>query len=398
MFGELCVKCKGSRNLCGLNYCPLLDNVSNLLPKLKLNKTEFFGQAPPSVFVGRYNYPNVYVGPMVSEINRDIGNPENWYGKDMLEIALKASTLIRPSTVLNVHQVSGQNIEASKEIAMSSKPVDAEITLSKPYYNAESRIDIFLHPMGPKVELKKIRLTENPSIPRKVDYIVSDKDLLANKAVIYLYNDNLPFSQIQRILSVGLLGRKDDRKMVPTRWSITATDDIIGKELIKDIKNYPLIEEFQVFRNQYIGNSFFILIIPRIWSFEMIELWQRGSFYTNVNVGNGDFEDYSGRKDYADNVGGAYYSARLAVLEYLKNIKRQGSVLVYREIGPEYSIPLGVWVIRESVRNAMKNKSMNFEDLNQALYFIMQNIIGKDLVTKSKLIKIVKTQKTLDIL
>ena len=395
MFGELCVKCKGSRNLCRLNYCPLLDNVSNLLPKLRLDKTEFFGQAPPSVFVGRYNYPNVYVGPMISEINRDIGNPENWYGMGMLEIALKASTLIRPSTVLNVHHVSDQNIEASKEIAMSSKPVDAEITLSKPYYNTESRVDIFLHPMGPKVDMKKIRLTENPSIPRKVDYVVSDKDLLASQAVLYLYNDNLPFSQIQRILSVGLLGRKD-RKMVPTRWSITATDDIIGRDLIKDIKNCPFIEEFQVFQNKYIGNSFFILLIPRIWSFEMIELWQRGSFYTNVNVGSGDFEDYTGRKDYAENVGGAYYSARLAVLEYLKNIKKQASVLVYREIGSEYSIPLGVWVIRESVRNAMKNKSKNFEDLNQALYYIMQNVIGRDLVTKSKLIKIVKTQKTLD--
>jgi hypothetical protein len=115
-----------------------------------------------------------------------------------------------------------------------------------------------------------------------------------------------------------------------------------------------------------------------------------------VNVGSGDFEDYTGRKDYAENVGGAYYSARLAVLEYLKNIKKQASVLVYREIGSEYSIPLGVWVIRESVRNAMKNKSKNFEDLNQALYYIMQNVIGRDLVTKSKLIKIVKTQKTLD--
>jgi hypothetical protein len=376
----------------------LLDQVSGLLPKLELNKTEFFGQAPPSVFVGRYNYPNVYVGPMVSEIDRNIGNPEDWYGKDMLDIAIRASSLIRPSTVMNVHSVSDQSVEASREIAMSSKPVDAEIILAKPYHSVKSNIDMFVHPMGPKVEMKHIRLAENPAVPRKVDYLVSDTDLTASRAVLYLYDSEITFSQIQRILSVGLLGRKKERKMVPTRWSITATDDIIGKELIREIKTQALLEEFMVFHNQYVGNSFFILLIPRIWSFEMIELWQRGSFYTNVNVGNGDFEGYEGRKGYASNVEGAYYAARLAVLEYLKKIGRQASVLVYREIGAEYSIPLGVWVIRESVRNAMHGKSANFESLDLALDYIVKNIVGVDLVTKSNLLKIVKTQRTLDYL
>ncbi|MEM4058178.1 MAG: Nre family DNA repair protein [Thermoplasmata archaeon] len=396
MFGALCVKCKGSRNLCGLNYCPLLDQVSGLLPKLDLKKTEFFGQAPPSVFIGRHNYPNVYVGPMVSDANREIGNPEEWYGREMLDIAMKASSLVRPSKIMNVHNVSAPSLEASQEIAMSSKPIDAEIILEKPYYSAKSKVDMFVHPMGPSVEMKSIRLVENPPVPRKVDYLVSDTDLKASKAVIYLYNSNIPFSQIQRILSVGLLGVKNERKMVPTRWSITATDDIIGKELIKEVKNFSLLEDYHVFYNNYVGNSFYILLIPRTWSFEMIELWQSGSFYANENVGEGDFEDYNGRKSYASNVEGAYYSARLAVLEYLKKIQRQASALVYREISPAYSIPLGVWVIRESVRAAMKLDHRTFESLSEAMSYINNRITGKNLFKKSNLISIIRSQRTLD--
>ncbi|MGC9192734.1 MAG: Nre family DNA repair protein, partial [Thermoplasmata archaeon] len=191
-------------------------------------------------------------------------------------------------------------------------------------------------------------------------------------------------------------GVKNERKMVPTRWSITATDDIIGKELIKDVKNFSLLEDYRVFYNNYVGNTFYILLIPRIWSFEMIELWQRGSFYASENVGDGDFEDYNGRKSYASNVEGAYYSARLAVLEYLKKIQRQASVLVYREISPEYSIPLGVWVIRESVRDAMNLEHRTFESLGEAMSYVNNRITGKNLFKKSNLITRIKTQRTLD--
>ena len=38
---------------------------------------------------------------------------------------------------------------------------------------------------------------------------------------------------------------------------------------------------------------------------------------------------------------GAYYSARLAVAEHLKRIRRQASAIVFREITPEYKIPMG---------------------------------------------------------
>ena len=50
-------------------------------------------------------------------------------------------------------------------------------------------------------------------------------------------------------------------------------------------------------------------------------------------VDSADVEFFSQRKDYASNVTGAYYAARLAVAEFLVEKKRQAAAIVFREIG-----------------------------------------------------------------
>jgi len=113
------------------------------------------------------------------------------------------------------------------------------------------------------------------------------------------------------------------------------------------------------------------IFMPEKWSFEWIEAWFPGTVW-NVEGKNlaimGDYEGYVGRSTYAE-VGGCYYSARLAVAEKLKEIRRQAKVLVLREIHPGYILPVGVWNVRESVRSALKGKPKKFDNLQSALNF-----------------------------
>jgi len=47
------------------------------------------GTSPPSVFVGSYNYPKVFVGPMVPPVHGNtelLDSPEKWKGKTLEEI------------------------------------------------------------------------------------------------------------------------------------------------------------------------------------------------------------------------------------------------------------------------------------------------------------------------
>jgi len=82
-----------------------------------------------------------------------------------------------------------------------------------------------------------------------------------------------------------------------------------------------------------------------------------------------DWEDHDGRTTYAE-IGGCYYAARLAVCEQLVKERRQATVIVLREAHPGYIMPVGVWHVRENVRNAMRQKPFIFNSLEEALDWI----------------------------
>ncbi|MHA1296445.1 MAG: hypothetical protein ACTSPH_07545, partial [Promethearchaeota archaeon] len=146
---------------------------------------------------------------------------------------------------------------------------------------------------------------------------------------------------MKRVFSAGLLGTKDKRRLVPTRWAITAVDDIISKALIKEIKQFPEINEYLIFESSYLDNHFKILLFPGKFAYEMNEVWAPNSLW-NVSLNGSnwnlkpqimtDYEFYEGRKNYASNITGAYYAARKEVCEYLYNIRRQARVLIFREV------------------------------------------------------------------
>ncbi len=248
---------------------------------------------------------------------------------------------------------------------MAIKPVDMEISLAKkPNYHL--KFDTHLMPIGMRVPLKKVTITENPKIPDKVEKIVADNDLKATQAIHLLHDKGFDEHYLTKLLSVGNLGVKTERKLVPTRWSITATDDMIGKKLVQEIQDYAETN-YEAYFDGYLGNYFLLLFFPGVWSYELFEIFagsgtQQGQYTT-------DHEDHFGRKQYADETAGGYYAVRLAVLEKLREMKRKGSVLALRFITDEYWASLGVWVVRSASRKAAQNRQMQFSSRDEALQY-----------------------------
>jgi len=77
MMNDLCVQCKGSRHLCGNKFCPLLKEKIVLKSLSMKDLKEFQGSSPPSIFVGRFNYPNVSLNPLIASKLGDFENLEN---------------------------------------------------------------------------------------------------------------------------------------------------------------------------------------------------------------------------------------------------------------------------------------------------------------------------------
>jgi len=320
------------------------------------------GTSPPSVFVGSHNYPKIFVGPMLPPIHGDtslLDSPEKWKGKSLEEIVNFRLNLVRGIQKISIDQTDGRYIENLQELAMSSKPSDTDMiflksTLSNISLDGESA------PFGPVGEIKSTKFSGTTSI-KPIEKIFYDKDLNAEDAVLNLYNSGIDISKIQKCFSIGMLGKK--RKLVPTKWSITATDDIISKSLVSEILDYSFIDSYSVFSYDHLGNIFTIVLFPHRWIYEMIEAW-----HSDTVLGFGsDFEDARGI-DHPPAIAGAYFAAKLGVLEYLSQMKIQAGVIILREIRPEYAIPVGVWQVREGIREAMNQNPVILDNFDDALF------------------------------
>ncbi|MBI3253557.1 MAG: hypothetical protein HYZ56_02385 [Nitrosopumilales archaeon] len=348
------------------------------------------GSSPPSVFVGSYNYPKVFVGPMVPPIHGDtslLDIPEKWSGKTLEEIVNFRLNLIRGIKKMSVADPQGRYIEDLQEVAMSSRPIESDIEFHKNTIPVTS-IDGESAPFGPIGEIKNSKFS-NSSSDRFIQKAYYDRDLKAEDAILALYNRGIEISKIQKCFSIGMFGKK--RKLVPTRWSITATDDIISKSLVSEILDFSLTDACQVFCFEHLDNLYSVVIFPHRWMFEMQEAWHDGDA---VGFGN-DFEDARGI-DHPPAIAGAYFAAKLAIAEYFVKNQTQGAVLVLREIRPEYAVPVGVWQVREGVRATMKQKPYVASSFYDAINFACKNMsISKtEWLSKGNMLKLIK-QKTI---
>jgi len=403
---EFCVRCKG-KGWCG-HKCIILEKIKQFFPKTKIH---FSGSSPPEIFVGRNFYPEVYAGilaPQEKGNKEEMSLPEIWYKKNLSikEILNYRGSLIYSRFKSKIKEPRKQNqknkfLNVMQEISLADKSVSIEFHLKKPVNISTLTIDHNLPVIGNPAPLKSIKLEENPHIKRKVDYIVEDTDNKAANSIIELYKNNITeTSNIIKILSAGLLGLKKNRRLVPTRWAVTATDDTISKNLLEKIRFYPEINEILLFHGYYVGNHYEFLLLPYKFAFEVLEAYFSGSiwnpFSKNVNIAQ-DYERFNGRKKYASNVTGAYYTARLAVCEYLEKIKKQAYTIVFREERPEYNAPLGVGILRELSRDAFKKQPEKFETIKQALNKMQERMKLNvfNLAEKSVLLKEYKQQKRL---
>lgn len=376
-----CAECKG-RGLCGLLRCPV---TSRFHARMKtVPSSDRYQGSAPSVFIGSFGYPDVRGGPLL--VN-DPDNPPDWLARGLSideVVGIRAGT-IRGSSLPSRFESPLQ------EIALSQKPVDVEVVFERPV-RFDLTFDGTVAPVGLTGSLRNMDVLDNASVDRAVDRVTSDTDLGAVESCTILRDADIDVYQIGKLMTAGLLGRK--RRFVPTRWAITAVDDAVSTELKRRISRNPAAPEIQVFSGEVFGNRIVCILIPGDWKFEMIEIWGKHTLW------GGDTEaivqDREGmKKSSYSPITGAYYSARLAVTEYLARTGRVGRAIVIRSVSSEYWAPLGTWVIREASRRAMNSPAIPCETLSQAID-TASGILGFSHWTRhSTLIPELRTQKTL---
>jgi hypothetical protein len=375
-----CAECKG-KGLCGLERCPIM---SRFYAQLPVRPSDHYEGSAPSVFVGSYGYPKVAGGPLM--IN-DGDHPPDWVARGL---GIDDIVGLRARTIRGAGEAKGLagNLQ---EIALSSQPLDVEVRFVKPVA-FDLRFDGTIAPVGLTGAIKKMDVLGNARVDRAVDRATSDTDLSATDACELLNASGTDVYRITQLLTAGLLGKK--RRVVPTRWAITAVDDTVSTRLKKKIARYPPLSGIEIFSASLYGNQIVCLLVPGDWKYEMIEVWGKQSLWgdgSETIARDGEGLTKSGYSPLA----GAYYSARLAVTEYLESVRRSARVLVLRNVTSEYWAPLGTWVVREAARNAMKSPKTTCASLNEGVDLASRLIGFAHWRPHSRLIPELVTQKTL---
>ena len=341
------------------------------------------GATAPEIFVGQAGYPRVSAGVLapVADTTGTTDTTDSTDSTDPIGPAAFATdgawyerglgigdVLQRRTSLLNATQST--RVEAAdawegfrgvqREVAIADHPVDVEVDLDgQPEFDLA--VTDVATPTGPQARATGATLTENPHVPAPVKKTLADDDWAAEGAMTYLYRRGFDVYEINTVLSAGALGRTRERRLVPTRWSITAVDDIIGRYQRGQLRTAPAVDAVTVWHNSYLGNDYWIVLAPGDWEFELVELKAPGSVWNPAPDGAyhlaADSEGATGRSGYVDETAGAYHAARLAVLEALADRGRQATCLVLRHARDAYWAPVGVWQVREAVRHAFTGES-----------------------------------------
>jgi hypothetical protein len=338
-----------------------------------------FGSTAPSIFVGRSNYPTVSAGVLSPVDDADDAAAHetgpHWFREDfgIDDVFRHRTSLLNSNRETDVRAADRWDdfVGVQREVAIADRPVDVEIGLDGPLdVDLNVSFDDVATPTGPRARAESATLAENPHVPRAVKKTLEDDDWNAQGAINYLYRRGFDVYDINTVLSAGALGRTDQRRLVPTRWSITAVDDTVGEFLRGQVHNAPSVDRTEVYRRDFLGNRFFLVLTPGQWEFELFEMKAPGSSWNPDSESfwlASDHEGYEGRTGYVEETAGAYHAARLGVLEHLADRGRQAKVLVLRHVTEDYWGPAGVWQVRETVRHAFEDEPGVAESLPAAL-------------------------------
>lgn len=350
---------------------------------MKLKKQVF---SKPFNIVYETKYPNLVIGPGTYENKEDaIDNcPQKWIKNDVLKIEKNRSKQLfayKNYSKMDA-RVPSKDIEEIQHLIKADKETEIEINVNSKMINLTEKIS-GINNKG--MILENIKIVDNIKVPKPIDKLTNDTQLKAKDAIIEYYDKTEDVYKIEQLLSMGLLGLKKDRIFVPTRWSITSIDDILGKEIFLKIKNNKPTDKIKMHRHDFYENTFYIIFLPLSWGFEMIEV-------VNKEMVSYDFEINEPKKEYAYQVTGAYYAARLMALKHLQETGTCARVIVIRDIKPSYASK-GVWVIREAIREAITKEEIIFEDIHKLISFFSEQVDLKWIMQKSEILKQIKYQK-----
>ena len=137
--------------------------LNRLTAKLRLKSaevgTELEGSSPPSVFIGKFGYPKVFVGPMLVQQAGDtslLDLPEEWIpsGLNQTQVAEFRLQLVRVKELAGIKDFKNKTVQKVQEVALAKKFVYSDVEFVKKPHRISFSMDDSHEPFRPSSQIK----------------------------------------------------------------------------------------------------------------------------------------------------------------------------------------------------------------------------------------------------
>ena len=332
--------------------------------------------SPPGLSVEAAKYPILMAGVLActepSEWLSIYDHPESWGGLDRDAILSMRKRLIRFTVPIDARAMEpSDSVDTLQTIALSVIPVaiDARVA-SLPPRNLQILGGQL--PTGPAVYIKSLEIVSEPEVSRVAERI-SEQDIPASEAVWKLLDYEYSLDQVARLMSVGLLGRLDSRRLVPTRGAYKAVIDAFISRSLIELAEKPITTSYRLSASELYGESFTILSQPGAPQVDYLRIER-----TQNGLERG--ASVEGVKNLTMDSKTALFADHARFSAYTDMIKRRESahLTIFHFARSSNNNVLGPWPIRAGVKAALESNQVELDSRENALN-VLKSLLTPDI-------------------
>ena len=341
-----------------------------------VNNRQLTAFSPPGVIVEAAKYPVLMAGVLAStepsEFLSIYDHPEAWGGLDRDAILKMRKRLYRFTFPIDARSMQPRNIvDALQTIALSVSPVAIEVETAHLPLKKLSALGGQL-PASPCANIKSIDIVSDPEISQ-VAKRITEQDIPSAEAAWKLLDYDYTLDQVARLMSVGLLGKLDSRRFVPTRGAYKAViDGFVSRSLIELIEK-PIAASYRLGMTEMFGDNFTVLAQPGEPQVDYLRLERTvDGLEHGVSIqGVKNLTTDSKTSVFADH-------ARFSGFTDLVKKKESAHLTIFHFSRNSRNNILGPWAVRAGVRAALETDQIELDTRENAL-MVLKSFLAPDI-------------------
>ena len=289
-----------------------------------------------------------------------LDNPPMWWGRTIQEIYDLRRELVwgtLPPWSALPKRLHGDYLK----IPVSSSPLKVACTFQRELRPVSHFRRL---PVGGHIgRLADLRIIDDYAPDRSIETVISRRDSGASEDIIALSEAGMDVYRISELLSAGLLGSQERKRIIPTKSAIVVVDKTVSDHFLSRVIDFPTVDCFEVYYSRYLDTTYAVLVMPGRWEHEQV----RTVYSSEGWRVESQSETFKEKPVFPGQIGGSYFAGRFAVAGGLHRRRRQGRALLFREILDRNTIAVGAWQVRESLRHAFEEDPQCYERLEDAI-------------------------------